>query len=144
MYLKIEVWSPRKLYRERKLFYYPFQFDNSGWHGFIEVINKLNYVTMQPKIFISYAWVSENHKTWVNNLADELIKHNMTVIIDRNLLPGQEITKFMEMGIKDADVILLVCSKVFTQKANKREGGAGYETMVLSHLLKISIKFYTS
>ena len=85
-------------------------------------------MNMQPKIFISYAWVNESHKKWVQNLADELVKFNMNVIFDRELLPGQEITKFMEVGVKKADVVLLICSKVFTKKANNREMKSAYDT----------------
>lgn len=130
LYINIEVWSPRKLYKERNLFYYPFKFDTSGWKGFIELIDKPNHTIMQPKIFISYAWVNEPHKKWVQNLADELVKYNMNVIFDQELLPGEEITKFMEIGVKEADVVLLVCSKEFTEKSNNRVGGAGYETVL--------------
>jgi len=130
LYLKIEVWSPRKLYGEKSIFYFPYQFDSSGWRSFVEIIAKPNSLIMCPKIFISYAWVNESHKNWVQDLADELIKINLEVIFDRELLPGQEITKFMERSVNEADIILLICSKIFTRKANNREGGAGYETIL--------------
>jgi TIR domain len=40
LYIKIDVWSPRKLYRKQNLFYYPYLFDSSGWKAFVEVITK--------------------------------------------------------------------------------------------------------
>lgn len=128
LYIKIDIWSPRKLYRKRSGFYYPFLFDTSGWKGFIEIVK--NEQMDKLKIFISYAWVNEDHRNWVLNLADLLTKNGFNVIIDRDLLPGQEITKFMEKKIVEADIILLICSEVYTKKANDRTGGAGYETII--------------
>lgn len=137
LYIKIDVWSPRKLYRKSATFYYPYQFDTSGWKGFIEIINRRNSMA-NLKIFISYAWVNTEHRSWVFGLTDFLERHGYEITIDRDLVPGQEITKFMEKKIEEADIVLMICSEVYTNKANDRIGGAGYETIITSK------KFYES
>jgi hypothetical protein len=131
LYLRIDIWSPRMLYNKKRGFYYPYRFDTSGWKGFIEIIdNRSNMKKL--KIFISYTWMGEehSHRRWVLGLADTLIKHGLEVFIDRDLHGGQEITKFMEKKIEEADIVLLVCSDIYTQKANDRIEGTGYETVI--------------
>jgi hypothetical protein len=82
------------------------------------------------KVFISYSWKSDSHRMWVFELADLLTKQGLDVIIYRDLLGGRETTKFMEKEIEAADIFLIICSDLYTQRANERERGAGYETII--------------
>ena len=64
-------------------------------------------------------------------LADYLVRNGVDVIVDkRDLVPGEEITEFIERGIRQSDVLLLICSEEYTKKANARLGGVGMETVI--------------
>jgi hypothetical protein len=139
LYIKIDIWSPRKLYRKKNFFYYPFLFDTSGWKGFVELVPQIK-TTEMIRIFFSYAWVSNDHIEWVHNLADLLSKQGFEILIDRDLLAGQEITKFMEHSINSSDIVLLICSDKYTEKANGRIGGAGYETVLTTRQYYLDLK----
>ena len=36
-----------------------------------------------PKVFISYSWEDESHKTWVKNLADKLLADGIDATVDQ-------------------------------------------------------------
>ena len=83
------------------------------------------------RIFVSYSWDSEPHKQWVQQLADDLRDMNpdfdlvydqvgMDHRVDRN--------QYMEVGIFESDVVLLIVTRNYTEKANSRQGGVGRET----------------
>ncbi|MGY3901338.1 TIR domain-containing protein [Aeromonas lusitana] len=84
------------------------------------------------KIFISYSWDSEEHRLWVKNLADTLEQYqsihviwdgyDLDSFIDKNL--------YMEKGVFDADIILVVTTKKYKEKADNRSGGVGIETFL--------------
>ena len=90
-----------------------------------------------PKVFISYSWDSDGHKAWVRRLGEDLQTRGITVWLDQfELRLGDDVTKFMERAVSDADYVLLVCTESFGQKANDRLGGVGYEqTIVTSKIL---------
>lgn len=81
-------------------------------------------------IFISYAWESDEHISWVRKLADELEKFpDIHVTLDQyDLSPLMDKNKFMEDGVYKSDFILVVGTKSYAQKANERQGGVGEET----------------
>lgn len=87
-----------------------------------------------PRIFISYSWTSEKHKQWVLNFADSLVNDGVDVILDRYMLkPGQDNINFMEIMVSD-DIkhVLVICDKGYQDKANKRKGGVGIESQIIS------------
>jgi len=87
-----------------------------------------------PRIFISYSWTSEKHKQWVLNFADSLVNDGVDVILDRYMLkPGQDNINFMEYMVSD-DIkhVLVICDKGYQDKANKKKGGVGIESQVIS------------
>ncbi len=85
-----------------------------------------------PTVFISYSWDSEAHKEWVLNLAENLIKNGVDVLLDQyELSAGKEMTFFMEKAMT-ADKVLLILTPNYKLKADKREGGVGYEYSLLS------------
>ena len=65
---------------------------------------------------------------------EELRKHGIAATADWNeLKPGHEATSFMERGISESDVTVLVCNESYTMKANGRQaGGVGYEAVLSS------------
>lgn len=125
--VRAQIWNPHLLFGGPK----PYLFFDTGWHGGFEVVSK-GSISIIPTVFISYSWDSEEHKDWVRELAEELSKYDMNVILDQShLYGGDETTRFMEQGITEATIKLLVCSANYTVKANSRApGGVGYETII--------------
>jgi TolB-like protein len=92
---------------------------------------------MNKKVFVSYSWDNDAHKTWVLNLAKRLDSKGVEIWIDRfNLKPGTEPTFFMEKAF-DADKIIVIMTPGYKLKADARSGGVGHEYSILTH------EFYT-
>jgi TIR domain len=86
-----------------------------------------------PRVFISYAWQSSDHKAWVRQLAETLRGRGVNVKLDQwDLKLGESTTHFMETEVAAADYVLLICTPAFAQKSNARKGGAGYEQQIVS------------
>jgi hypothetical protein len=86
-----------------------------------------------PTVFISYSWDGAGHKAWVRRFGEDLQTRGITVWLDQfDLRLGDDVTKFMERGVSEADYVLLVCTEQFGQKANERRGGVGYEQAVVT------------
>lgn len=90
---------------------------------------------MNPRLFVSYSWSSEQHAQWVLDLATELRQSGVDVILDKwDLKEGNDAHVFMEKMVTDPEIkkVILVCDKHYAEKADKREGGVGTETQIIS------------
>jgi hypothetical protein len=86
-----------------------------------------------PSAFISYSWESEAHRAWVRQLAEKLRSQGVRVILDQwELGVGGDRTHFMESNIVASDFVLVVCTPQYATKSNKRDGGVGYEAMIIT------------
>ncbi len=87
-----------------------------------------------PVVFVSYAWESDEHATWVENeLAARLRRDGCDVRLDRwEAAPGDRLTLFMESAIRDSRHVLVVCTHAYKQKMDGRLGGVGYEGDVMT------------
>ena len=86
-----------------------------------------------PKVFISYSHDSPEHKRWVSELAAKLRHKGINAILDQwDLGLGDDVTRFMERGIVNADRVLVICTDKYVSKANANEGGVGYERMIVN------------
>ena len=86
-----------------------------------------------PKVFISYSHDSPEHKQWVLELGTKLVQNGVDVVLDRwDLTPGDNFTQFMEVGVRDRDWVLVICTDNYVKKANNREGGVGYEAQIVT------------
>jgi hypothetical protein len=132
--IRVEVWNPHRLFNGPR----PLLFHKIGWIGGFEVVSVPN-TTSALKAFISYSWDSESHKNWAYQLVEELRKHNIDAVFDqKDLFPGEEATSFMERGISESKVTILICTENYTRKADNREsGGVGFETIISSHEYKV-------
>jgi len=84
-------------------------------------------------VFISYARESDEHLAWVRRLA-ELLEQEPAfhVIFDEyDLHAGKDLTHFMESGLAAERVVIIVTPE-YVKKAEKRAGGVGYESSVIS------------
>ena len=86
-----------------------------------------------PKVFISYSWDNEIHKSWVKELADKLTDNSIWVFFDGyDLSAGKDMTHFMETSVKESDKVLMIMTPNYKVKAEKRVGGVGYETSMVT------------
>ncbi|MEJ8851314.1 toll/interleukin-1 receptor domain-containing protein [Variovorax rhizosphaerae] len=86
-----------------------------------------------PTLFISYSWGSPEHRSWVRRLGEDLRRSGVTVWLDQFVLDlGDDVTHFMDRGIKEADFVMLVCTEEFARKTNERLGGVGYEQSIVT------------
>ena len=88
-----------------------------------------------PCVFISYSWTTPTHETWVLKLAERLMEDGIEVRLDKwDLLPGHDSYAFMESMVTDPTVtkVLMICDKAYAGKADKRAGGVGTESQIIS------------
>lgn len=84
------------------------------------------------RVFVSYSWDGPEHKEWVKKLADTLEEiqevhvtwdgYDLDSLVDKNY--------FMETGIHDADLVLVIATSKYKAKADGRLGGVGLETFM--------------
>lgn len=86
---------------------------------------------MQPtRIFISYSWDGVDHQAWVQRLATDLDEYEeFHVTFDRfDLDSFDDKNLFMEEAVRNSDIIIVVCTENYKNKAESRAGGVGIET----------------
>jgi TIR domain len=90
--------------------------------------------TGAPRALLSYSWDSPEHQRWVTNLAERLQgESGVEIIFDRwHLHPGDDRLYFMERAVADSDFVIIVCTPTYADRANKRQGGVGYESTVIT------------
>lgn len=94
-----------------------------------------------PTVLLSYSWDNEDHKNWVLNLAKRLRENGVNAIIDRyHLTPGMNRMVFMEQNIEKADKVLIIFTEQYKEKADQRNGGAGFEYSIINMDLYSRIK----
>lgn len=85
------------------------------------------------RAFISYAWVNDEHNSWVLKLATNLRRHGVDVILDQwDARLGNDLAFFMEQGLTSSSFVLCVCSDNYNIRANGGIGGAGYEKRIIA------------
>lgn len=88
---------------------------------------------MSPQVFLSYSHDSPAHKRWVAELATFLRENGVDAVLDQwDLSPGDDVTKFMEDGLRSADRVLVICTDEYLRKAEGGTGGVAYERMIVT------------
>lgn len=88
-----------------------------------------------PKVFISYAWGSKEYQNKVLALATDLVEDGIDVLLDKwSLKEGNDTYAFMEQSVSDETVthVLILLDPQYAEKADKRSGGVGTETQIIS------------
>lgn len=88
-----------------------------------------------PKAFISYSWSNPEYEQWVIDLATELTQSSIDVILDKwDLKEGHDAIAFMEKMVTDPEIkkVVIVCDRIYAEKADSRRGGVGTETQIIS------------
>jgi TIR domain len=90
-----------------------------------------------PRAFLSYSWEGAKPKQWVVKFAERLQgESGVEVTFDSwHLNPGDDRLHFMEQAVAESDFVVVVCTPTYAERANKREGGVGYESTVITSAL---------
>lgn len=89
----------------------------------------------RPKVFISYAWGSEDYRLKVRSFATDLMNDGIEVLLDQwSLKEGNDTYAFMEQSATDSTItnVLILLDPIYEKKANGRSGGVGTETQIIS------------
>lgn len=91
-----------------------------------------------PKAFVSYSHDSRDHRRWVLELSTKLVDNGIDVTLDQwDLRPGDDVARFMEVGVRESDRVLVICTPKYVMKANEGTGGVGYERLIVTgHLVR--------
>lgn len=88
-----------------------------------------------PKVFLSYAWGSQEHDDNVISFATDLKRDGIDVVFDKwQLKEGFDTYAFMEKSATDESItnVLILLDPVYADKADNRSGGVGTETQIIS------------
>lgn len=88
-----------------------------------------------PKVFVSYSWTTPDHEEWVLELANELMRNGVHVILDKwDIREGNDVAVFMEQIVRNGDIVkvIMVCDRGYVEKANARTGGVGVEAQIIT------------
>lgn len=86
-----------------------------------------------PKVFASYSHDSDEHKQWVLEFCTKLVENGVDVLLDQwDLGAGDDLTLFVENGVRDSNRVLVICTDTYVRKANAGEGGVGYERLIVT------------
>ena len=91
-----------------------------------------------PKAFVSYSHDSREHRRWVLELSTKLVDNGIDVTLDQwDLRLGDDVARFMEVGVRESDRVLVICTPQYVEKANEGTGGVGYERLIVTaHLVR--------
>ena len=87
------------------------------------------------KIFISYSSGDQCHNDWVGDLADTLEhEKDFHIILDQyDLDVFKDKNKYMEDAVTKSDVIVVIATIDYKNKADNRTNGVGIESQLTSH-----------
>jgi hypothetical protein len=89
----------------------------------------------RPRVFVSYSWTSSEYQERVVQLASDLRRDGIDIVLDVwDLEEGQDAYAFMERSVTDPSVarVLILCDPTYATKADGRSGGVGTETLIIS------------
>lgn len=85
-----------------------------------------------PRVFISYTGTDSQNRAWVKNFACKLRNCGVNARLDMfHLKPGDDLPQWMTNELIMANKVLLICDKYYSEKADNRKGGVGWETMII-------------
>jgi hypothetical protein len=86
----------------------------------------------RPRVFLSYAGNDPTNAVWVKKLANLLLENGVNARLDVfHLKPGADLPQWMTNEVILANKVLLICDKHYMEKADFKNGGVGWETMII-------------
>ncbi|MDD0976911.1 toll/interleukin-1 receptor domain-containing protein [Pseudomonas fontis] len=89
---------------------------------------------MSADLFISYAWTSDSHRSWVRMLASQLHLIGFNVILDEEVDYGESLHGFMRQVVEAKHVLLIVDENYVDRADNLPASGVGIETKWMSEV----------
>ena len=122
-------------------------------NAYLDLLNKkiLPYVKKKskksPSCFISYAWGDPSHVSWVKRFSEMLSNAGIDVWLDKwTIKRGHILTEFVKK-IEKADWVIVVGTKLYLKKYNKRAKSIGekehvarIEGLLIDYLISYSTK----
>ena len=109
-----------------------FAYSEGVYSRLAEQKDTVEQAVKSPRVFISYSRDDHGNMEWVKELALRLIKNGVDARIDQfHLRLGQDLPQWMTNEVAMADKVLLICDKHYVKKADSRNGGVGWETMII-------------
>lgn len=110
-----------------------YAFSENVYHQIIDdKLQVSNGIIKNPRVFISYTATDIVNRNWVKSFACKLRQNGVNARLDIfHLKPGQDLPQWMTNELIMADKVLLICDKYYTEKADNRKGGVGWETMII-------------
>lgn len=94
--------------------------------------NKNTSLIKNPRVFISYTGENPENRKWVKAFVCKLRENGVNARVDIfHLKPGNDLPQWMTNELLMADKVILICDKFYAKKADSRNGGVGWETMVI-------------
>ena len=95
-------------------------------------VKKKKNLVKNPRVFISYTGENPENRKWVKNFVCKLRDNGVNARVDMyHLKPGHDLPQWMTNELIMADKVLLICDKFYANKADSRNGGVGWETMII-------------
>lgn len=86
----------------------------------------------QPRVFISHTALSPTRNDWLEELYKFLRRNGVNARLDsRSLRPGMDLVQWMCNELEQAHRVLLICDDRYSDRADGRHGGVGWETMLI-------------
>lgn len=109
-----------------------FAFSKDIYLNLIGNITKKVSFVYNPRVFISYTGEDPENRKWVKNFVCKLRENGVNARVDMyHLKPGHDLPQWMTNELIMADKVLLICDKYYVKKADSRNGGVGWETMII-------------
>lgn len=94
--------------------------------------NKNDFIIQNPRVFISYTGEDPDNRKWVKSFVCKLRANGVDARVDIfHLKPGNDLPQWMTNELCMADKVILICDKYYVKKADSRNGGVGWETMII-------------
>lgn len=95
----------------------------------------LNLDIRRPNAFVSYSWDGEEHEKWVHNLVNRLRSDGSGVdaSFDKFELYDKTVNlnQMMVKAVRDNDYVIVVLTENYGKRADKFQGGVGFEAELL-------------
>jgi hypothetical protein len=85
-----------------------------------------------PRVLISHSALSPERHEWLIDLYKYLRENGINARLDAYALrPGMDLVQWMCNELEQADRVLLICDERYSDRADGRHGGVGWETMLI-------------
>lgn len=97
-------------------------------------------VPQYKSVFISYSWNNHEHEEWVRHFVNSIKSHGVKTFFDKDLPYGADIPSFMQRGIDDADIVLVIGTpNYFAKIQSSKTTGVRFEDSIITDTLASNV-----